>query len=56
MTHLVTDPTTVFGTTDKCSKLTKAEIESLGKALTGVMSGFTRGFSKATGNKAKPDF
>ena len=56
MTYLVTDSASVFGIPEKCSELTKAEIESLGKALTGVMSGFQRGFAKSTGGKAKPDF
>jgi hypothetical protein len=54
--HLVTDSAAVFDTTDTCKLLSRTEIESLGKAVTGIMSGFQRGFSKSTGNKAKPDF
>jgi hypothetical protein len=47
--YIVTDNSEVFTKPETCSKLKVEELEGLGKLLSGLVSGFNRGMSKAHG-------
>jgi hypothetical protein len=49
--RIVTESSEVFIKHEGCKKLTPEELQGLGRVMSGLMTGFTKGMGKATGGQ-----